>query len=108
MKSDTASGEPRITEHADGVTFSVHVQPRASRNGICGIQGDAIKLRLTSPPVEGEANRLCIEYLAKLLNVPKSAVAIIAGEKSRHKTIRVAGATAQAVRELLAPIADGA
>lgn len=107
MKSDTASGEPRITEHADGVTFSVHVQPRASRNGICGIQGDAIKLRLTSPPVEGEANRLCIEYLAKLLNVPKSAVAIIAGEKSRHKTIRVAGATARSVRELLAPFANG-
>ncbi len=101
MKSDASSGEPRITENADGVTFSVHVQPRASRNGICGIQGDAIKLRLTSPPVEGEANRLCTEFLAKLLKVPKSAVTIIAGDKSRHKTIRVAGTTAQAVRDLL-------
>ena len=108
MKSDCQPEVPRITEHADGVTFSVHVQPRASRNGICGIQGDAIKIRLTSPPVEGEANRLCIEYLAKLLNVPKSSVTIIAGEKSRHKTIRVAGATAKTVRELLAPFADGA
>ena len=101
MKSDAPSGVPRITENDDGVTFSVHVQPRASRNGICGIQGDAIKLRLTSPPVEGEANRLCTEFLAKLLKVPKSAVTIIAGEKSRHKTIRVAGATAQAIRDLL-------
>lgn len=101
MKSDTPSGELKITENADGVTFSVHVQPRASKNGICGIQGDAIKLRLTSPPVEGEANRLCTEYLAKLLKVPKSAVTIIAGDKSRHKTIRVSGATAQAVRDLL-------
>jgi hypothetical protein len=107
MKSDAPSGEPRITENADGVTFSVHVQPRASRNGICGIQGDAIKLRLTSPPVEGEANRLCAEFLAKLLKVPKSAVTIIAGEKSRHKTIRVAGATAQAVRDLLASFPRG-
>lgn len=107
MKSDSRSGEPRITELADGITFSVHVQPRASRNGICGIQGDAIKLRLTSPPVEGEANRLCVEYLAKLLKVPKSAIAIIAGEKSRHKTIRVSGTTAQAVRELIAPFANG-
>lgn len=107
MKSDAPSGEPRITESADGVTFSVHVQPRASRNGICGIQGDAIKLRLTSPPVEGEANRLCAEFLAKLLKVPKSAVTIIAGEKSRHKTIRVAGATAQAVRDLLASFPRG-
>ena len=103
MKSDTPSGEPRITENADGVTFSVNVQPRASRNGICGIQGDAVKLRLTSPPVEGEANRLCTEYLAKLLKVPKSAVTIIAGEKSRHKTIRVAGATAEAIRAMIAP-----
>uniref|UniRef100_A0A831UDE2 UPF0235 protein ENQ87_06680 n=1 Tax=Geobacter metallireducens TaxID=28232 RepID=A0A831UDE2_GEOME len=107
MKSDSRPEELRITEHADGVTFSVHVQPRASRNGICGIQGDAIKLRLTSPPVEGEANRLCVEYLAKLLKVPKSAIVIIAGEKSRHKTIRVAGATARAVRGLLAPIDSG-
>jgi len=107
MKSNSQPGEPRITENADGVTFSVHVQPRASRNGICGVQGDAIKIRLTSPPVEGEANRLCVDYLAKLLKVPKSAIAIIAGEKSRHKTIRVAGATARAVRELLAPFADG-
>ncbi|GLI36842.1 YggU family protein [Geobacter hydrogenophilus] len=101
MKSDTPSGELRITENTDGVTFSVYVQPRASKNGICGIQGDAIKLRLTSPPVEGEANRLCTEYLAKLLRVPKSAVTIIAGDKSRHKTIRVAGATSQSVRDLL-------
>ena len=107
MKSDSLSGEPRITENADGVTFSVHVQPRSSRNGICGIHGDAIKLRLTSPPVEGEANRLCAEFLAKLLKVPKSAVTIIAGEKSRHKTIRVAGATAQAVRDLLASFPHG-
>lgn len=103
MKSDAPSGELRITENVNGVTFSVHVQPRASRNGICGIQGDAVKLRLTSPPVEGEANRLCTEYLAKLLKVPKSAVTIIAGEKSRHKTIRIAGTTAQAVRALIAP-----
>ncbi|MRR37882.1 DUF167 domain-containing protein, partial [bacterium] len=73
MKNDAPPGEPRITENADGITFSVHVQPRASRNGICGIQRDAIRLRLTSPPVEGEANRLCTEYLAKLLKVPRSA-----------------------------------
>ncbi|WP_306534491.1 DUF167 domain-containing protein [Geobacter sp.] len=107
MKSDAFPGELRITETADCVTFSVHVQPRASRNEICGIQGDAIKLRLTSPPVEGEANRLCAEYLAKLLKVPKSAVTIIAGEKSRHKTLRVAGATTQAVLALLAPSRQG-
>ncbi|HML79194.1 DUF167 domain-containing protein [Geobacter sulfurreducens] len=98
---DPPSPALRITESADGVTFSVHVQPRASRNEVCGVQGEAIKLRLTSPPVEGEANRLCVEFLAKRLGVPKSCVAIIAGEKSRHKTIRVSGSDAAAVRALL-------
>lgn len=91
----------RLTETSAGVTFSVHVQPRASKNEVCGLQGEELKLRLTSPPVEGEANRLCIEFLAKLLRVPKSAVAITAGEKSRHKTVRVSGVTAKAVLDLL-------
>lgn len=82
-----------ITETTDGIVFSVHVQPRASRNELCGEHDGAIKLRLTSPPVEGAANQLCVEYLAKLLGVAKSKVSIIAGEKSRHKTIRAKGAS---------------
>lgn len=101
MSRDVDPGSLRITESADGVTFAVHVQPRASKNEICGLQGDALKLRLTSPPVEGEANRLCVEFLAKLLRVPKSAVAIAAGEKSRHKTVRVSGISARSVLDLL-------
>ena len=99
MSRDPGPQGLRIAESADGVTFAVHVQPRASKNEICGIQGDALKIRLTSPPVEGEANRLCAEFLAKLLRVPKSAVTIVAGEKSRHKTVRVAGAT---IRDVVA------
>lgn len=79
-----------LTETPEGVTFSVHVQPRASRNELCGIQGNALKVRLTSPPVEGEANKLCIEFMAKLLGVAKSRVRIVSGEKSRHKTLHVA------------------
>lgn len=89
-------------ETPNGATFSVHVQPRASRNEICGLHGDAIKIRLTSPPVEGEANRLCIEYLARLFGVPKSSMAIIAGEKSRQKTIRVSGIDPESIRKILA------
>ena len=101
MKPDSSAAGLRISESADSVTFSVHVQPRASKNEVCGIQGDALKLRLTSPPVEGEANRLCIEFLAKLLRVPKSSVAIIAGEKSRHKTLRITGVTAREIAALI-------
>jgi uncharacterized protein (TIGR00251 family) len=91
----------KITENADGITFGVHVQPRASRNEVCGVQGAELKLRLTSPPVDDAANRLCIEFLAKLLGVAKSAVVIIAGTRSRHKTIRVSGITAGMLRPLL-------
>jgi uncharacterized protein len=78
-----------ISETNDGVIFSVYVQPRASRNELCGICGNEIKLRLTSPPVEGSANKLCMEYLADLLGIAKSRVKILRGEKSRHKTIKV-------------------
>ncbi len=91
----------KITETPEGVLFSVHVQPRASRNEVCGIQGDAIKLRLTSPPVEDAANRLCVEFIAKRLGVAKSCVSITAGARSRHKTIKVDGVTRDAVLALL-------
>ena len=91
----------KITETEGGVIFTVHVQPRASRTEICGLQGDELKLRLTSPPVEDAANRLCIEFLAKKIGVAKSSVAIIAGMKSRHKTIRVAGITSEQVLSLI-------
>jgi hypothetical protein len=78
-----------LRETAEGVAFSVHVQPRASRNELCGIQGSELRIRLTSPPVDGEANKLCIEFFAKLFGVAKSRIRIIAGEKSRHKTVLV-------------------
>ncbi|KAF0219184.1 MAG: hypothetical protein FD174_2270 [Geobacteraceae bacterium] len=101
MKSDAEKEKLKITETADGVTFNIHVQPRASCNEICGIQGEEIKLRLTSPPVEDAANKLCIEFLAKLLGVAKSRVTIIAGARSRHKTVRVSGITSETVLLLI-------
>ena len=91
----------KITETSDWVTFTVHVQPRASRNELCGLQGNELKLRLTSPPVEDAANKLCVEFLAKQLGVAKSNVAIISGLKSRHKTIRVTGVTGEMVLSLV-------
>jgi uncharacterized protein (TIGR00251 family) len=98
-KSDPSS--LKVTETGDGVVFGVHVQPRASRNELCGVQGDELKLRLTSPPVEDAANKLCIEFLAKQLGVAKSNVSIIAGSKSRHKVIRVDGINGNRVRALM-------
>lgn len=101
MNRDTNDALLKITESGAGVIFTVHVQPRASRTELCGVQGEELKLRLTSPPVDDAANKLCQEFLAKLLGVAKSRVAIIAGAKSRHKTIEVTGIGRDAVLALL-------
>jgi uncharacterized protein len=90
-----------IQNSPSGATFAVKVHPRAKRNAITGEVGDALKLALTAPPVDGKANEACIEFLAKLLNLPRSSVTIAAGLTSRNKVIRVAGLTAQQVRDRL-------
>jgi uncharacterized protein len=87
-----------IRESTSGVTFAVRVHPRAKRNAITGEIGDALKISLTAPPVEGRANEACIAFLAKLLNVPRSSVTITSGQSSRNKMIRVAGLSADWVR----------
>jgi hypothetical protein len=78
--------------------FAVKVHPRAKKDAITGEIGDALKLSVTSPPVEGRANEACIEFLAKLLKVPRSSVTIASGQTSRSKAIRVAGISAEEVR----------
>jgi len=81
-----------------GAIFAVKVQPRAKKNAITGELGDALKLALTAPPVDGRANEACIAFLANLLDVPRSSVTIASGETSRNKVIRVAGMTADEIR----------
>ena len=85
------SEHPFLTVTEDGIVLSIHVQPRASKNQICGLQGEALKIRLTSPPVDGAANKLCREFLADLFGVAKSYVEIISGDTSRHKRVRISG-----------------
>ena len=80
-----------IRDTPSGGTFQVKVHPRARKNAITGVVGDALKLALTAPPVEGRANEAVIAYLAEFLNVARSSVTIAAGESSRQKLIRVAG-----------------
>jgi uncharacterized protein (TIGR00251 family) len=84
-----------------GVSFAVRVHPRAKKNAITGELGEALKLSLTTPPVEGRANEACVEFFAKLLKVPRSSVTIASGLSSRNKVIRVVGVTASQVREHL-------
>ena len=78
-----------------GVSFVVKVHPRAKKNAITGTVGDAYKLSLTSPPVDGRANVACIGFFAELFKVPRSSVTIASGERSRNKVIRVDGVTEQ-------------
>jgi uncharacterized protein (TIGR00251 family) len=82
---------PFLTVLKDDLILCIYVQPRASKNQLCGIQGDELKIRLTSPPVDGAANKLCCEYIANLFDVSKSSVKIISGETSRHKRLRITG-----------------
>jgi uncharacterized protein len=90
-----------VHETTSGVTFSIKVQPRAKRNAITGELGDALKISLTAPPVDGKANAACIEFFANLLKVPRSSVTIAAGQISRNKVIRVVGLPAEQIRKRL-------
>ncbi len=90
-----------IRDTAAGATFSVKVHPRAKKDAISGVVGDALKVSLTAPPVEGKANEACIRFFAEVLGVPRSSVTIAAGEASRNKLIRVSGLTAAQVEERL-------
>jgi len=90
-----------LQKSGGSVTFSVKVHPRAKQNAVTGELGDALKVSLTAPPVEGRANDACIDFFAGLLKVPRSSVTIASGQNSRNKVIRVAGVTGQYVRDRL-------
>ena len=92
-----------IREDGGGVTFAVKIHPRAKRNALSGEMGEALKLSLTAPPIEGRANEACIEFLARLLDMPRSSVTIASGHSNRYKVIRVAGVSGQYVRDRLQP-----
>jgi len=88
-----------IYETPEGVTFAVKVHPRARKDAITRELGDALKVSLTAPPIDGKANQACIEFCAKLLKVPRSSVTIASGQSSRQKGIRVIGLSAEEVRQ---------
>ena len=90
-----------VRQHGSDVSFAIRVHPRAKKNAITGEVGDALKLALTAPPVDGKANEACIDFFAKLLKVPRSSVTIAAGQTNRNKVIRVAGLSVEEVRQRL-------
>jgi uncharacterized protein (TIGR00251 family) len=92
---------PFIRETDDGFLLRVRVQPRASRNEITGRTGDELKIRVTAPPVDSAANEAVVKLLAKTLNVPKSAVALVKGSSSRSKTLKIERAAPEEAARLL-------
>jgi hypothetical protein len=91
----------RIEDRGGRVRLSVRAQPRASRSEVAGEHDGALKVRLAAPPVDGEANRELVRFLAKLLDVARSRVTVVAGETGRNKVVEVAGLTVADVERLL-------
>lgn len=78
---------------SDGLTITLHVQPRAKKTEITGTHGEALKIKVAAPPVDGAANEELIKFFAKFFEIPKSSVQIKAGDLSRHKILEIAGMT---------------
>jgi uncharacterized protein (TIGR00251 family) len=92
-----------IKKVKNGIRFSVVLQPRASRNEITGLHDGALKIRLTSPPVEGAANRSCMKVLAKTLGTNVSSVQIVSGLTNRNKVVEVLGMDETTLLKSLSP-----
>lgn len=94
-----------LEQDKHGILIRLYIQPRASKNEIVGIHGGtALKIRLTSPPVDGAANSACIEFLANILGIRKSNVEILSGQKSRIKQIKLSGISLQETENLIKSI----
>ena len=77
--------------NADVVTLTLHVQPGAKRSEIAGLHGEALKIRLAAPPIEGRANEALLKYIAQLFDVPMRQVELRQGGQSRHKVVAIVG-----------------
>ena len=94
LKTMTASPKvPFLEIHEGTLTLSIYVQPKSSKNMIVGPHGDSLKIKLTAPPVDGAANKMCVDFLAKLFKVPKSSIEIISGHTSRNKRLQIKAET---------------
>lgn len=95
--------ELQVRETAEGLLVRLHVQPRARRCEIAGVFNGALKIKVTAPPVDDAANHAVIEFFAGLLKIPKSACRILAGEKSRDKTLQIRGVSIQNFLQRVTP-----
>lgn len=86
--------------HQGSATLTLHIQPGAKKSEVAGLHGDALKIRLAAPPVDGKANAALIEFVADRLGVPKSAVCLKSGQTSRRKVLEVANVSEADIRRV--------
>ena len=91
MQTHLWSDMVNIKETEDGVILQVHVVPRSAKSEIAGVQGDALKVKIAAPPVEGQANAECIRFLSDILGIKKKQVKILSGHRSKKKTVAIEG-----------------
>jgi len=88
----------------NGIRFSATIQPKSSQNAIVGIHDESLKIRLTSPPVDGAANKACVKFLAKQIGVSPANVSIVSGLTSRKKIIQIDDITEEAFLQTIQQI----
>jgi uncharacterized protein (TIGR00251 family) len=101
--ADAAAVMEALRETPDGCTLALRVHPGAKRNAITGVHDGALKISLTTPPVDGRANDAVIAFLAERLRLPRARIALVSGMASRSKTVRITGLSADEVRIRLNP-----
>ena len=80
---------PEIRTTREGIVLSVYIQPKASANAVSGIHQNALKIRLTAPPVDNAANKMCIKFLSRQLKIPASRIEIVSGHTGRNKKVLI-------------------
>ena len=96
-----------VRDSPRGAVLSLRVIPRSSSNAVAGIRGDALKVRVTAPPVDSAANAEVTHFLAAVLGVSRGSVQLLRGDTGRQKQVLVTGMTAQQVGERLRPLLEG-
>jgi uncharacterized protein (TIGR00251 family) len=92
-----------VRDVADGCTVSVRVQPGAKKDAVTGLYGGAVKIALSAPPVDGQANVALIAFVAEKVGLPRARVSLVSGAANRSKVLRVTGRSAAEMRAALLP-----
>jgi uncharacterized protein len=102
---ETFGGPPMswLSDTPDGAVLNLRIIPRAAKNAIQGEYGDALKIRLCAPPVEGAANTALIKFLSKAADVPRSRIQILSGASGRNKRVLLSGCSSSSIQSKLEP-----